>query len=36
VERVRRDVEWLYVTDLTKDFYSDYGSNWEGWLDVAW
>jgi hypothetical protein len=36
VESVRRDVEWLYVTDLTKDFYSDYGSNWEGWLDVAW
>jgi hypothetical protein len=36
VERVKRDVEWLYVTDLDKDVYSDYGSNWEDWIDVTW
>ncbi|KAF1919940.1 Spherulation-specific family 4-domain-containing protein [Ampelomyces quisqualis] len=36
VERVRRDVEWLYVTDLTEDVYSGYPSFWEDWLDVTW
>jgi hypothetical protein len=36
VESVRREVEWLYVTDLTEDVYTGYGSVWEDWLDVAW
>jgi hypothetical protein len=36
VERVRRDVEWLYVTDLTDNVYTGYSSFWEEWLDVAW
>jgi hypothetical protein len=36
VERVRRDVEWLYVTDLTDNVYTAYGSLWEEWLDVTW
>ncbi|KAH8724895.1 hypothetical protein GQ44DRAFT_707982 [Phaeosphaeriaceae sp. PMI808] len=34
IERVRRDVEWLYVTDLTDK--TGYGSFWEDWLDVTW
>jgi hypothetical protein len=36
VESVRREVEWLYVTDLTEDVYTGYGSVWEDWLNVAW
>jgi hypothetical protein len=36
VESVRREVEWLYVTDLTDNVYTGYGSVWEDWLDVAW
>jgi hypothetical protein len=36
VESVRRDVEWLYVTDLTKSVYQGYGTDLEEWLDVMW
>jgi hypothetical protein len=36
VESVRREVEWLYVTDLTDNVYTGYGSVWEDWLDVSW
>jgi hypothetical protein len=36
VDNVRRNVEWLYVTDLTDSFYSGYGSLWEQWLDLIW
>jgi hypothetical protein len=36
VENVRRDAEWLYVTDLSVDVYAGYGSLLEAWLDVAW
>jgi hypothetical protein len=36
VEGARRDVEWLYVTDLTTSMYSDYGADFEEWLDVTW
>jgi hypothetical protein len=36
VERVRRDVEWLYVTDLEEGVYENYPSFWEEWLDVLW
>lgn len=36
VERVRKDVEWLFVTDLTQDVYSKYSSFWVDWLDVLW
>lgn len=36
IERVRRDVEWLHLTDLTDDVYAGYGSIWEEWLDIAW
>jgi hypothetical protein len=36
VESVRKDIEWLYLTDLTDDMWSDYASIWDQWLDVAW
>ncbi|KAJ4410703.1 hypothetical protein N0V91_001631 [Didymella pomorum] len=36
VDKVRRSVEWLYITDLTADVYSGYGSLWEQWLDLVW
>ncbi|KAL5117887.1 hypothetical protein ACEQ8H_004205 [Pleosporales sp. CAS-2024a] len=36
IERVRRDVEWLYVTDVTDQMYTSYPTFWEQWLDVAW
>lgn len=36
VDNVRRSVEWLYITDLTKDVYGEYGSLWEQWLDLIW
>ena len=36
IEHVRRDVEWLYLTDLTENMWSGYASFWEEWLDVAW
>ena len=36
LERIRRDVEWLYVTDLVVDEYAGYGSLLELWLSVAW
>lgn len=30
IENVRRDVEWLYVTDLVDEVYSGYRSFWSG------
>ena len=36
IESVRIDVQWLYMTDLTADVYTGYGSLLETWLDVAW
>jgi hypothetical protein len=36
IDNVRRDVKWLYVTDLDEDVYADYGSLLERWLSVAW
>lgn len=36
VGRVRRDVEWLYVTDLMDNVNTMYGSFWEEWLDLIW
>lgn len=36
VDDVRRDVEWLFVTDLSENVYDDYGSVWEQWLNVMW
>ena len=36
VDDVRRDVQWLFVTDLTEHVYDDYGSTWEQWLNVMW
>jgi hypothetical protein len=36
VENVRRDVEWLYVTDLTDNVYEGFGSLLETWLGVTW
>lgn len=36
IDKVRRGVEWLYVTDLDEDMYADYGSLLERWLSVAW
>lgn len=34
IEEVRKDVEWLYLTDLTKDVYKSYGSLWDQWLGL--
>jgi hypothetical protein len=36
IKDLRRDVEWLYLTDLTENMWSGYASFWEEWLDVAW
>lgn len=36
VDNVRRSVEWLFITDLTENVYSGYGSLWEQWLDLIW
>ncbi|KAH7069091.1 Spherulation-specific family 4-domain-containing protein [Paraphoma chrysanthemicola] len=36
IEKVRRDVQWLYLTELTEDVYTGYGSLLETWLEVAW
>lgn len=36
MEDVRRDVEWLYVTDLTENVYTWYGSLMEEWLRLVW
>jgi hypothetical protein len=36
VENVRREVEWLYVTDSTDDVYEGFGSLLKMWLDVTW
>ncbi|KAJ4368388.1 hypothetical protein N0V83_006745 [Neocucurbitaria cava] len=36
VDDVRRDVGWLFVTDLSDDVYAGYGSIWEEWLNVMW
>lgn len=34
IEDVRKDVQWLYLTDLIEDVYSSYGSLWGQWLDL--
>lgn len=36
IDDVRKDVEWLYITDLTERFYEDYGTLLGTWLDVIW
>jgi hypothetical protein len=36
VENTRRNVEWLYVPDLTDDVCEGFGSLLETWLDVTW
>jgi hypothetical protein len=36
IESVRKDVEWLDLTDLTENVYTGYASFWDDWLDVAW
>lgn len=36
VADVRRNVEWLYVTDLTENVYNGYGSLWEQFLNLIW
>lgn len=36
IDNVRRNVEWLYMTDLTEDIYGSYGSMWEQWLTLVW
>lgn len=36
VENVRRDVEWLYLTDLTEHVYEEYGSLLREWLDLIY
>ena len=36
IDSVRKEVEWLYLTDLTDDSYSGFGGLLETWLDVTW
>lgn len=36
VDDVRKDVEWLYVTDLTEKVYEGYGTLLNEWLKVIW
>ncbi|KAF9694542.1 hypothetical protein EKO04_007553 [Ascochyta lentis] len=36
IDKLRRNVEWLYITDLIEDTYEGYGSLWEQWLSLAW
>lgn len=36
IDDVRRDVEWLLLTDLTENVYELYGSLLKEWLDVSW
>lgn len=36
IDGVRREVEWLCLTDLTEDAYSGLGELLEMWLDVTW
>jgi hypothetical protein len=36
VDNLRQNVEWLYITDLTENVYSSYGSLWERWLSLTW
>ncbi len=36
VDSLRRSVEWLYITDLTENVYSGYGSLFEQWLKLIW
>lgn len=36
VEEWRKNVEWLYLTDMTENLYSDLGSLWEQWTTVLW
>jgi len=36
IDDVRKDVEWLYITDLTDKVYEGYGALLEAWLDVIW
>lgn len=35
VEDVRKEVQWLYLTDLVDAVYSSYGSLWTQWLDLV-
>jgi len=36
IDSVRKEVEWLHLTDLTDDAYSGVGGLLETWLDVTW
>ena len=36
VEKVKKDVQWLYLTDLAEDLYTGYGSILEDWLGVSY
>lgn len=36
VNSLRRNAEWLYITDLTGNVYDNYGSLWEQWLSLLW
>ncbi|KAF1362960.1 hypothetical protein EJ07DRAFT_106314 [Lizonia empirigonia] len=36
VDTLRRNVEWIYITDLYEGVYEGYGSLWETWLNLIW
>lgn len=36
IDDVRKDVEWLYITDLSEKIYESYGTLLQTWLDVIW
>ncbi|UPX18769.1 uncharacterized protein EKO05_0009060 [Ascochyta rabiei] len=36
IDSLRRDTQWLYITDLIEDVYDGYGSLWEQWLSLTW
>ncbi|KAI8942631.1 hypothetical protein NX059_000685 [Plenodomus lindquistii] len=36
VDDIRRDVEWLYITDLTEKVYEGYGTLLMEWLEIIW
>lgn len=36
IDDVRRDVEWLCLTDLTEKVYEGYGTLLKQWLEVIW
>ncbi|KAF2866430.1 Spherulation-specific family 4-domain-containing protein [Massariosphaeria phaeospora] len=36
INGVRRDIQWLYVTDRKENVYGDYSAHWEDFLSLTW